>query len=53
MLQNATKLAIRDLGLMSIHFQLTMWATKKIVAYTARTDEYTLAFQLRPVGAKP
>jgi len=53
MLQNATKLAMEDLGIMPIHFQFTLWATKKNVAYTPRTDEYTLAFQFRPVGAKP
>jgi len=49
MLQNATKLAMEDLGIMPIHFQFTVWATLKNVAYTPRTDEYTLAFQFRPV----
>jgi peptide/nickel transport system substrate-binding protein len=49
MLQNATKLAMEDLGIMPIHFQFTMWATKKGVAYTPRTDEYTLAFQFKQV----
>ena len=53
MLQNATKLAMEDLGIMPVHFQFTIWATKKNIAYTARTDEYTLAFQFKPVGAKP
>jgi len=50
MLQNATKLAMEDLGIMPIHFQFTIWATTKNVAYTPRTDEYTLAFQFRPTG---
>ncbi len=49
MLQNATKLAMEDLGIMPIHFQFTIWATTKNVAYTPRTDEYTLAFQFRPI----
>jgi peptide/nickel transport system substrate-binding protein len=53
MLQNATKLAMEDLGIMPIHFQFTIWATKKNVAYTPRTDEYTLAFQFRPVAKMP
>jgi peptide/nickel transport system substrate-binding protein len=48
MLQKATGLAMQDLGLMPIHFQFTIWATKKAIAYTPRTDEYTLAFQFRP-----
>jgi peptide/nickel transport system substrate-binding protein len=56
MLQRATDLAMQDLGIMPIHFQFTMWATKKNVQYTPRTDEYTLAFQFKPVdriaGAK-
>jgi hypothetical protein len=34
---------------MPIHFQFTRWATKKAVQYTPRTDEYTLAFQFKPV----
>jgi len=49
MLQQATKLSMDDLGIMPIHFQYTIWATKKGVSYTPRTDEYTLAFQFRPV----
>jgi peptide/nickel transport system substrate-binding protein len=49
MLQRATDLAMQDLGIMPIHFQFTMWATKKNVQYVPRTDEYTLAFQFRPV----
>ena len=49
MVQNATKLAMDDLGIMPIHFQNTIWATTKKVQYTPRTDEYTLAFQFRPV----
>ena len=49
MLQQATRLAMDDLGIMPVHFQYTIWATKKNVAYTPRTDEYTLAFQFRPV----
>ncbi len=42
----------RDGGprLMPIHFQFTIWATTRNVAYTPRTDEYTLAFQFRPVN---
>ena len=49
MLQRATDLSMQDLGIMPIHFQFTIWATKKNVQYTPRTDEYTLAFQFKPV----
>ena len=53
MLQQATKLSMDDLGIMQVHFQYTIWATKKNVAYTPRTDEYTLAFQFRPTSKQP
>ncbi len=49
MLQEATKLSMADLGIVPIHFQFTIWATKKSVSYVPRTDEYTLAFQFKPV----
>ena len=47
MLQLATRMAMDDLGIMPIHFQYTIWATRKGVQYTPRTDEYTLAFQFK------
>src|SRR5664279_255040 len=49
MLQRATELSMQDLGIMPIHFQYTVWATTKGVTYVPRTDEYTLAFQFKPV----
>jgi peptide/nickel transport system substrate-binding protein len=52
MLQRATELAMSDLGIMPIHFQFTIWATKKNLQYTPRTDEYTLAFLFKPVKAE-
>ncbi|HSV20850.1 MAG TPA: ABC transporter substrate-binding protein [Casimicrobiaceae bacterium] len=48
MLQRATELAMSDLGIMPIHFQFTIWATRKNVHYIPRTDEYTLAYQFQP-----
>ena len=48
MLQRATTMAMEDLGIMPIHFQFTIWATRKGVSYTPRTDEYTLAYQFQP-----
>ena len=47
MLQQATRMAMDDLGIMPIHFQYTIWATRKGVQYAPRTDEYTLAFQFK------
>jgi peptide/nickel transport system substrate-binding protein len=43
LLQQATEMAIEDLGIIPLHYQVNVWATKKGFAYTPRTDEYTLA----------
>lgn len=48
LLQDATAIAMNDLGIIPIHHQINTWATKKGIAYTPRTDEYTLAFYFRP-----
>jgi peptide/nickel transport system substrate-binding protein len=47
MLQRATELAMGDLAIMPIHFQFTIWATRKGIQYVPRTDEYTLAYQFK------
>jgi peptide/nickel transport system substrate-binding protein len=43
LLQQATEIAIEDLGIIPLHYQVNTWATRKGLAYTPRTDEYTLA----------
>ena len=48
LLQDATAIAINDLGIIPIHHQINTWATKKGIVYVPRTDEYTLAHQFRP-----
>ena len=42
-LQQATELAIGDLGIIPLHYQVNTWATRKGLAYIPRTDEYTIA----------
>ena len=41
-LQKATEIAIGDLGIIPLHYQVNTWATRKGLAYTPRTDEYTV-----------
>ena len=48
LLQDATAIAINDLGIIPIHHQINTWATRKGVSYVPRTDEYTLAFHFKP-----
>jgi len=46
LLQQATEVAIEDLGIIPLHYQVNTWATRKGLAYTPRTDEYTLAMNV-------
>jgi peptide/nickel transport system substrate-binding protein len=51
-LQRATELAINDTGIVPLHFQVNLWATRDGITYAPRTDENTLAWKFRPAGAK-
>jgi peptide/nickel transport system substrate-binding protein len=42
MLQKATEIAVNDLGIIPLHYQVNTWATRKGLAYVARTDESTV-----------
>lgn len=42
MTQEATKVAMNDLGIIPLHFQVNVWAMRKGLSYAARADEYTL-----------
>jgi peptide/nickel transport system substrate-binding protein len=50
MLQQAAETVMNDTGLIPIHFEVSTWATAKGYRYTPRTDQYTLATDLRPVA---
>ena len=52
MLQRATELAINDTGIVPLHFQVNLWATRDGITYVPRTDENTLAWKFRPAGPK-
>jgi peptide/nickel transport system substrate-binding protein len=48
MLQQATEIAVGDLGIIPLYHQHNLWATRKGVAYAPRTDERTLAHEFKP-----
>jgi peptide/nickel transport system substrate-binding protein len=50
MLQQAAETVMNDTGLIPIHFEVSTWATAKGFKYTPRTDQYTLAMDLKPAG---
>ncbi len=43
MLAKATEVAIGDLGIIPLHYQVNTWAGRKGIKFRARTDEQTLA----------
>ncbi len=49
LLAGATELAMADVGLIPLHFQVNTWGTRPGIRYDARTDEYTMAMGVVPV----
>ena len=47
-LQEATEIAVGDLGIIPLYHQVNVWATRKAIGYAPRTDERTYAFELKP-----
>lgn len=48
LLRQAVEVAMADVGVIPTHFQVNTWAARKGIAYTARTDERTLAMAFTP-----
>ena len=46
--QEATEIAISDMGIIPLYHQVNLWATRKGIVYTPRTDERTLAHEFKP-----
>ncbi len=46
--QKATTIAMNDVGLIPVHFQVNVWAMRKGLDYKARADEYTLIQSIFP-----
>lgn len=45
--REAMTMGMQDHAVIPLHHQMTSWAMRKALAYTARTDELTLAYQFR------
>ena len=46
LLAEATEVAINDVGVIPLHYQVNTWAAKKGISYKARTDERTVAMMV-------
>ncbi len=47
LLQTATEMAIDDLAIIPLHYQVNTWAARKGIKYKARTDEQTKYTEIR------
>ena len=48
LLQQATEVAMTDVGIIPLYHQENLWATRKGIVYTPRADERTFAHEFRP-----
>jgi peptide/nickel transport system substrate-binding protein len=48
LLQQATEVAMAEVGIISLYHQECLWATRKGIVYVPRADERTYAHQFRP-----
>ena len=48
LLQEASRLVINDYGILPLQFEMSLWALRKGLAYTARADQATLAQFVKP-----
>ncbi len=48
LLQEASKLVMDDHGILPLHFEVSVWAMKKGLAYKGRADQYTLPYMVTP-----
>ncbi len=47
LLVESVEAAMTDVGLIPIHFQVSVWGTKKGLTYNGRTDGYTLPYEIK------
>jgi peptide/nickel transport system substrate-binding protein len=48
LLFEASELAIGDVGIIPLYYQVNLWGLRANLSYQARTDEYTLAHLVKP-----
>jgi peptide/nickel transport system substrate-binding protein len=50
LLKQAQTVVLDDHGILPLHFEVTAWAFKQDFDYVPRTDQYTLAFEVKPAA---
>jgi peptide/nickel transport system substrate-binding protein len=49
LLQQATEVGIKDLGIIPLHYEVSTWGMRKGQSFDANSSQYTLAFDIKPV----
>jgi peptide/nickel transport system substrate-binding protein len=49
LLAQATEVAMKEVGIVPLHYEISTWATRAGLQYAGRADQYTLATELRPI----
>jgi len=53
LLQEATRIAMEDVGIIPIHIQKNIWAMRPTLVHDSRADELSRAQDVHPAGNKP
>ncbi len=48
LLAAASEKAMAEQGIVPLHYEVSVWATRKNLSYAARADQYTFAHEVRP-----
>jgi peptide/nickel transport system substrate-binding protein len=48
LLAAASEKAVALLGLIPVHYEVSVWGMRKNISYKARADQYTLAQDIKP-----
>jgi len=52
LLQQATEIGIRDVGIIPLHYEVTVWGMRSDLTFVGNTNQYTQAFDVHRVAAK-
>jgi peptide/nickel transport system substrate-binding protein len=50
LLQKATEIGIRDLGIIPLHYEVTIWGMRGDLTFVGNADQYTKAFDIHPTA---
>lgn len=48
----ATEMAVRDVAIVPLHYQVAVWGFRRGLTYKARSDSYTFAFDIQQEGRR-